>query len=276
MVFSSCTDLVQREQGTIIAEVGSEVLTLEEVQQIIPPQVLKSDSARTVEKFRNNWVKKQLLAKEARRMGLHNDDHVRQNLKRAEKEVLSQAVITQLLSEVEQEPVSRQDAQSYYENYKDQFVLNERHVRYRHVVTETLQESRNAKAALQRGIPWERVAEEYTISPSDALRNANMFYPISLAAIEYDLMHSYLQRIGITEISPIHRIGETFHFVQLMEDRDKGDHPEVDWVLDQIEEWLRLDRKQRRINSFERNLLLQAESNNEIRFHDVESSIEPN
>lgn len=260
---------MQRDNGTVIAEVGSERLTLEEVRNRVPEQLYMADSLSAIERYRKNWVKKQLLAREARRLRIHNNDQVQYQIKQAENNVLSQALIDHLLTNVEQEPVSRSDAQAYYENYKDQFVLNERHVRYRHMVTETLQESRNAKANLQRGHTWETVVERYSVNPTEALRNSNMFFPQSLAAIEYDQMHRYLQRIGITEISPIHRIGEYFHFVQLMEDRAEGDHPEVDWILDQIEEWLRLDRKQRRINSFERNLLLQAESNNEVRMYDV-------
>ncbi len=261
--------MTPEREGTVIAEVGDKKLFLEDVETKIPPAMLEIGRTDAINRYRNNWVKRELLAKEATRRGLHQNDLIQSKIEEVTRDILAQALISQVVDEVSDEPISRADAQGYYEENKDQFVLRERHVRFRHVRTATLQESRNAKAALQRGRAWEDVARQFDVDPESAIRNANLFFPQSLAAIDYDFMHSYLQRIGITEITPIHRIGEYFHFVQLMEDRAAGDHPDVDWILSQIEEWLKLDRKQRRVNSFERNLLLQAESNNEVVIRNV-------
>lgn len=266
---ASCMEIAPAEQGTVIAQVGSKILTLEMVEERIPPNMMEARRKEAIERYRKNWINRELLAQEARRLGMDRHEAVMQKIMESERDILAQALIAHIVAEVSREPVSRADAQGYYEENKEQFVLRERHVRYRHIRTVTLEDSRNAKAALQRGRPWEEVARRFDVDPERTLRHANLFFPQSLAAVDYNLMHGYLQRIGITEITPIHRIGDYFHFVQLMEDRAAGDHPDVDWILDQIEEWLRLDRKQRRINAFERNLMLQAESNNEVALFNV-------
>jgi len=49
-----------------------------------------------------------------------------------------------------------------------------------------------------------------------------------------------------------------------MEERPAGDNPDLDWLIPQIEEWLKLEKARRITNSYIRNLYLEANANNEI------------
>lgn len=81
------------------------------------------------------------------------------------------------------------------------------------------------------------------------------------------MLNRYLRVIGPSEISPIYRSGNEYHFVQLIEERPEGDHPDLDWLIEQIREWLTLEKRKRAFNTYVKNLYLQAQANNEIKIY---------
>lgn len=264
LILSSCAETVKRPTGRPIAKVGNQILTIEDIRRELPDYLLIDDSAKAVNAFKDDWIRRQLLVQEAERIKLHENYDVMQKLQRTRDEVLSQALRDYWLKSTDTVWVSRQEAQAYYEENKSEFVLTERHIRFRHFMTADLPESRAAKEALQRGIAWETVVDRYALDKKETLRNATQFWPISMALTEVPIMHQYLQIIGIREISAIRFIDGRYHFVQLMEQRAKGEHPDVDWVIERISDWLKLEKQRKRLRNFERNLYLKAESNNEI------------
>ncbi|MEX0684984.1 MAG: peptidyl-prolyl cis-trans isomerase [Balneolales bacterium] len=265
----SCTVQKTEDNNRVIAEVSGNELTLEQARQIIPVYIYERDSIAAIRDYRRNWVKRQVLLQEANRLGLENNEDVRKKIRLAKEDIIATALLDLVQKEVKEEGVSMQEAQAYYQAHREQFVLNERHVRYRHIITETLNASQNARNALHRGDQWEDVARRYSINPEEAIQNSNMFWPLSNAAKDYDTMNQYLKVIGITEISPVSEENGQYHFVQLREDKSKGDHPDLDWVLGHISEWLLVEKQRRIISTYERNLFLKAESNNEIKLYDV-------
>ena len=77
----------------------------------------------------------------------------------------------------------------------------------------------------------------------------------SLALSNYEILNRYLQLIGKSEISIIEKIGDEYHFVQLLEERAAGDHPDLEWLIDQITDWLILEKKRIAFNTYLKNLL---------------------
>lgn len=253
----------------MIAEISGQKLMLDEVRRNVPVHIYEQDSVAAIRDYRRNWVNRHILLQEANRLGIANHPEVREKLQRSREDILATALLDLVQKEVKEDGVSRQEAQTYYENHRDQFILTERHVRYRHMVTETSNASENAKNALMRGVSWEEVARQYSVDPNTAIQNSRMFWPISKAAIDYGAMNQYLTLIGLTEISPVSVVNGRYHFVQLREDKNEGEHPDLDWVLDHISEWLLVEKQRRIISTYERNLFLKAESNNEIKLYDV-------
>ncbi|MEX0772542.1 MAG: peptidyl-prolyl cis-trans isomerase [Balneolales bacterium] len=266
---TSCIGQDVENGDHLIAEVQGKKLTLNEVRDNIPANIYERDSVATIQKYRKNWINRQLMLQEGKRLELDKKPGVLEKLQKAEEEVLTTALIDLVQKEIREEGITYEEAQNYYENYRDQFTLKEEHVRYRHLIAESMSAAQNAKNALQRGISWEEVARRYSVDPEEAIQNSTQFYPTSTAAIDYGSMNPYLQIIGITEISPISEENGNFHFVQLREERREGEHPDLEWVLDQIKKWLLVEKQRRNIKAYERNLYLKAESNNEIKLYDV-------
>lgn len=263
--FFGCDSIRDAEETETIARVDDEVLTLEEARNRIPDHLLKQDSIRSIKNLQEDWVRKKLLVKEAERLNLTQNESVQAKLETAREEVLNQALKDHILQAFEEDSsISDSEAQNYYQRNKDQFVLDEDYVQFRHMETENRQQAQSAREALMQGREWSEVANEYAINPDEKIRNSEQYWPISMALPELGQMNNYLQRIGRTEISNIQQIGDTHHFVQLVDTRAAGEHPDLEWLMDQIKEWMMIDKKRRHFNSYVNNLYLNANSNNEI------------
>ncbi len=267
----SCEQFQYDSDDPVLARVSDERLTLQAAVESIPRDILRQDSVEAIKQYQSTWVEQKVLEKEARRIGLDNNRDFQQRVERLKSQLLQSALRDAIISQHKDElDVSVEDAQNYYQANKDRFILDERYVRFRHMTTRTRVEADNAKRDIMRGNSWPDVANRYSINPELQIRESERFVPISMAASDVSRMNRFLNQIGITEISPIQQYGGNFHFVQLMEERPEGDHPDLDWLIDQITQWLYLERSQRVINSYKRNLYLQAEANNEIDKMNVE------
>lgn len=271
------TDIQPSEKQ--LAKVGSEILTVDQAVSQIPDYMMENDSTSALYRFREDWVQRQLILQQAKRLGIDQKDEIRQRLNRLQEEVLIQGLKDYVLADYEQDlEVTDDEARNYYQAHKNQLVLNERYVRYRHMATSTHSAAQSARQDLLRGIEWPEVARTYALNPEASIQESEKFWPISMALAEFDIMNTMLQRIGITEISPIRRVNGEYHFVQLMETRPEGGHPDLDWLIGQIKEWMRLEKRRRHFNSYVKNLYLNAQSNNEIETSnvlDTNSNAEP-
>lgn len=253
------------ESSQVLATVKNKTLALDQVLQEIPAIAIQQDSARAVQEYVDNWIERQVILNEAIRLGVNQQPSVQAKLQRSENQILSQSlqdfIIAKHLSEIE---ITDQEVQQYYQSNKDQFVLQERHVRYRHLTAASLEDAQSGKRQLLRGVTWETVVSRFSVTPQDNLNESQHFWAISEAGNGIPTLNRYLNQIGMQEISLITRSGNNFHFVQLMEDRAQGEHPDLDWLMDQIKDWLLIEKSRRYYDSYVKNLYLKAQANNEI------------
>lgn len=265
VIATGCMTDGEQDTSAVIASVGDQQLTIENALSQIPDFALRQDTMLALETFKNQWVNSRLTEKEARRLQLQNDETFRQRLQRMEDQLLEEMLKEYILAEHEEQLyVTRDEAQNYYQANRDKFVLDERYVRFRHITTNTRTDIDNARRELMRGVSWEDVVNRYSVNPELQLRESAQFWPASMAVADIPMLNRYLGVIGISEISPVHTYRGNYHFVQLREVRNEGDHPDFEWLIPQIQQWLKLEKSHRITNAFKRNLYLQAESNNEI------------
>ena len=268
LVMTQACQTKSSSETVILAEVGNMVLTKSEAESFIPKNALQADSSLALEKYIDDWVRKQVILQEANRLNFANRRDVRARLKRVQDEFMLQAVQDYIISEFEDDmSVSELEARNYYQQNKEKFTLEEQYVQYRHVVTETMADAQNAKRELMRGTDWETVAKRYSKYADLKIRESQKFWPISISGGDVNMLNRYLRVIGPSEISPIYRSGNEYHFVQLIEERPEGDHPNLDWLIEQIREWLPLEKRKRAFNTYVKNLYLQAQANNEIKIY---------
>lgn len=269
----SCNSVTRENRPERLARVGNEYLTIEQARKQIPDFILKEDSIGALRSYRDRWIEKRLMLQEAERLQLRQREEMQEKLREAQQEVLTQALKDVVISNFEENlVVSDEEARNYYQAHKDQFILNERFVQFRHLVAEDIESARAAKRELMQAVPWPEVARKYGINAEAKITESEQFWPISMALADINIMNRYLQIIGQTEISPIQRVNGNYHFVQLLESRAEGEHPELDWLMEQIKDWLALDKRRRHLSSYVKNLYLKAQSNNEIDTYNVLST----
>lgn len=267
---AGCQQSQQTPSENRLAKVGTEILTIEEATSQIPDHILAQDSLSSLQQYRQDWIQRQLILQEANRLGIQQNADVQKRLQRLREEVLIQGLKDYVMGNFDNNlTITDEDARNYYQAHKDQLVLDEKYVRFRHLVAGTHQAAQSARQDIMGGIEWPEVARKYAQNAEAAIQESEKFWPISMALADNEIMNTMIQRIGITEISPIRRVNGNYHFVQLMETRAAGGHPDLDWLMSQIKEWLLLERRRRHFNSYVKNLYLKAQSNNEIDTYNV-------
>ncbi len=268
VLWSACT-VIERQEQDIIARVGDAELSRAQARAGIPEAVFRQDSLKAYNDYVNDWIRKQLIIQEAGRIDLMESPDMQARLGRAEEEVILSGFRDAVMASVEDIEVTEEEARAYYQQNRDKFLLDERYIRFRHMVTSSLSMAENAKRDLMRGYEWERVARAYSLYPELKIAEAARYWPASTALKEYSVLNRYLQIIGVTEISLIENINGQYHFVQLVDERAEGEHPDLDWLIEQIRDWLVLEKKRRAYNSYLNNLYLSAQANNEIEILNV-------
>ena len=267
----SCTRKAEFTEPAL-AKVGSAILFKSEARANIPKLIFEKDSVSAYSDYREDWIEKQILLQEAYRLRVHRQSEVINRLDQIRSDYIAKATQEYVLAELGSDiTVTNEEARSYYQENKDSFVLEERYIRFRHLRANSLQDARDARQDLLRGITWEIVLENFSVNPDNARRESERFWPESIAASDYEILNRYLQLIGQSEISVIEQFGDEYHFVQLLEERAAGDHPDLEWLIDQIKDWLILEKKRIAFNTYVKNLYLQAQANNEIETFDVQN-----
>ena len=264
VTLSSCIQSKNTKRVTVIARVGNTSLTMQMVRDEIPAQVYQQDSLDAIMRYRNSWISQQLMVQEALRDGLQKNPDYRNKLRRLKNGLLAQTLRDIVMARADTMKITEKEAENYYEAHEQQFVLNERYVRFRHIASANLDSCQMAKSAIMHGMPWPEVVQKYTLNKDKTLNDSKRYWPISMALSNEPIMNHFLRIIGNTEISPIRFVNGRYEFVQLMGQKPKGAHADLSWVLDQIKNWLKLQKQRKMLSTFERNLYLKAEANHEI------------
>ncbi len=270
MVWTGCTDQRTSPGENVIASVSGETLTMQQALDQIPSFLLQQDTLSAVHSYAGQWAQRRVVTDHASRIGIQNTPEFQEKLNRYHDELLEQLLREFIINEHrDQLEVTTEEAQSYYQNYREQFRMGERFVRFRHLTTQTRAEAERANQDIMNGVDWEEVVGQYSVDPEYQLRHSTQFWPVSMALTDMPALHQNLQILGITERSPIHYFGGQFHLLQLMEEKTEGEYPDLEWLIPQIKEWLKLEKTRRITNAYLRNLYLQADTNNEIELLNV-------
>jgi hypothetical protein len=265
---SSDQENTTSEDADLLAEMGDQKLYMKDVLMRLPERQLIADSLGAVLRYRDGWIRQQVLAQEARRQGLHESSVFQDAVEEYEQELLAELITDSFLERQQDDEVSREEALRYYEQNRDQFVLSKQYVRFHHMITPDRASAVQARQQLLRGAEWEDVAQRYSVDPSYALRNSRLFHPEDEALLNFPEMKRMLEPIGLTEISPILPENGNYHFIQLLEYKNEGSVPELEWALDHIERAISIEKRREQLNAFEQNLIRQAQGSQLLRLYE--------
>ena len=199
-----------------LARVNNRIITLDEFEQEMGqlPQLYKlqmiSEEGRR--KFLQDLINQELLLQEAQEKGIDKDKKVLANLERLKKGLIINALMEALCEG--KDAVSDEEVASYYQEHKDEFLLEK--VRVRHIMVKTLAEAQNIKRMLEEGADFITLAKRYSISPSRAQGGDLGYIERGRVGKEFERAAFALKRRG--ELSDIVKAELGYHIIRL-EDR---------------------------------------------------------
>lgn len=263
ILFQGCQ--AENKEDPVLASLGKEQLTLSEVLKAVPHELLSQDSLYTITRHQEEWLRSRIITAHAAELALDQTESYTRKINRIRDQLLQHLLTDAILAKHASELViSDQEALQYFQEHREQFLMNERFVKVRHITTHTRAEAEEANRDIMSGVPWDEIVDYYSVRPEEQKQFATKFWPESMVLREHSELRYFLSYIGITERSPIAYSGGHYHMIQLMEEKKAEEYPELEWLLPNIKEWLKVEKSQRIVNAYLRNLYLQAESNNEI------------
>lgn len=122
--FFSCTNKTADTTRQKLLEVEGKFLYLDQIQEIMPPNVSAKDSAEIAESFIRKWVTDVLLYENAKR-NITNKEEIDQLLEDYRKSLIIHQYQQKLLQERLPKEPSEEEIKAFYDKYKDQLVLKE-------------------------------------------------------------------------------------------------------------------------------------------------------
>ncbi|MEX0639296.1 MAG: hypothetical protein WD094_02460, partial [Balneolaceae bacterium] len=173
LILSSCEMASDHPSDPVLARVGESALTLQQALKEIPDLLLVKDSLSAIEQFQTTWIQNQVIRKEAERIGLDRNADMTRRMERLREQLLRNAITDYVISQHSEElAVSREEAQNYYQSHKDNFILDEEYIRFRHLTTRTLGEAESARNDLLGSVSWSDVTQRYSVNPDRQFRES--------------------------------------------------------------------------------------------------------
>jgi hypothetical protein len=281
LVFSgfatACTTRQAEVHRTVLAVVGKTELTLEQARAEIPRDVYAIDSVFALASYRDRWIREQLWYQEAARAGFANDPAIRHKAEAAHNGMVNHLYRRSILESMQDVSVSDEEVLRIVKDQQKEPVKEEEQFRILHVRTTELKTALEAKNRLLKFESMEEVVKDLALESEKTLSETTQWVAAHRVLLNTPLLKQYLKELtGTQEISPIRRIGDTFHFIKVLERRMYAEKAIDDGNAGKVKEWLLAEKRRQKLLEKERDLLLQAKAAGQIKLFIVpENKEEP-
>ena len=233
-----------------LARVGDRTLTAQDIKPSLDATAYQQDTSEALQQIVEGWVKDELIAQEAIRRGLRNDDEVKRLLEENERQVLVSAFINRLIQENLPVP-TEEEIEAYYAQNMEQLALRDDYLRVRYIGTATIEEATDIRLTLRDAtvegtvdIIWEDLVSQYAKDKEASIMLANQFHPMSILFSSAQL-NAIVSNLDVNQISAAHQEADMFHVIQIAERKPAGTIPDLALIREEIKERLTIDtRKQ--------------------------------
>lgn len=246
-------------KGTVIAKVGDASLTLEEALAAV--DTTRPGADVRVRAYALSWTNTELLFQEARRRGLDGSDEVERQLEAVKRQLAVQALLD---AEDEADTVRAGDDElrKYFEDHAQEFFLREDMMKLNILVLARREEASALAAAVSGGTAWgaalERLRADSAVAPTIRYSAEGRYY--SRRTLSPPDLWKVAATLGVNEVSFPVRVGDAFAVLQLLGQIGEGKAAEFDFVRDEVEQRIRVERRRSRLDS----LLAQLRTSRQI------------
>ncbi len=251
IVFSACTE--RRTSDTYVARVNDSYLTTEELREHIDTT---SISSRQIDAYVNRWVSRELLFQEAQRQGLDRSPDIRSKIDEIEKDLVVTLLLDREIYDEELVSFSNEEALEYFDNHKEQFVLQKDVAKVNYVLFSDRESAKAFRARILRGTPWYDAVHDVENDPTAA---AAIFGREDSAYItkEEFLPAPVWRAVSNTRVgripSPV-KTEQGYFVLQLLSFWKSGKPAEFRYCLPEIRERLIVEKRRKQLENLLREL----------------------
>ena len=157
--FCSCTERGSEE--TVVARVGDQVLTVEEISLLTSPGGNVSVSFEEKREFIQQWIDTEILYRQAVRENLPKDPLIERAIRQMEKELLAAELMERRIGS--EMAIPDKQIEAYYLNHKDDYILTKPLRQARHILVDSREEASRIRTRLLNDEPFESLVVEVSM-----------------------------------------------------------------------------------------------------------------
>ncbi len=269
LVFS-CTEKIEQ---TPVAQVGNKFLYLEDVGQTIPNALSKSDSTSWADDFIENWVRKELVVLAAEQNLTFEQKNVQKELDEYRNSLLTYRYKKELMFQKMDTILSKEEIESYYQQNKQQFILNKNIVKAIYLKTPLEVSDPETIKNLSLDNDPDKMAEldEYCIRYAKSYDRFNDKWVdieqiLKQLPVEISNQERFLRRNKFMESKDT----DYYYFICIRDFRLSGESSPVEYVESPIKNLLLNQRKIRFLKQVEKDIYDEGVANNKYKIFNVQ------
>lgn len=268
LVAAACSNTPHKDD--VLAECGGSVLTRAELASHVPDGLSETDSVAFAKQYVEEWVKDAVLEQVAKEEIEDLDERIEHQLRQYERKLARQAFGDWVVATQMDTAVSEDEIYNYYAKYPEKFRSESRQYCYFHVATEQAEQLRIGALMQSREpdkidelVEWcKNNATEYRLDSSfvdmqEMLRVMQGYYGNAML-VQPNRLETYSQTVDDKNI---------YHFFKLIQVIDQGNVLPLRAVRNRIRTLLLVQRKAKRIEALELELIQQAKAKGDAKVY---------
>lgn len=219
----------QNDTSPVIARVGNEILTLDELKRNMPVEYREQFSKEQNINYVKQWMDTELLFQEAVRSKIDKDPDIKNRLKKMQKDLLAAEIISRFSFENHDSAVSSSAVTRYYNDHQKEFVRDRDRIKYLEIIVE------DQKTAwyIHRNLTnenFENLSAQYSKIPSTGSSSAS---PIAVDEIPVEIrnvINNYSIEVNTVPV----KTDLGYHVIRVLERLNKDGICNEDEVRDEI------------------------------------------
>ncbi len=251
-----------KSENTVLSRVGSRILMLDEAVNGIPSAELRSDSARAISDYVEAWERRAILSLEAERNGLTDSPDVKRQLEHARDQVLSDAMLRLLQSRLDTVRLTSSDWADIFDSNPTFVKVSEPSLKVYHFWDSARDTVYALHDAMSRRDRRDDVLRKVQESNTDWWALQQMPRTIRQLEGEYPALGQFWRSSGTNRLSDVVSDNGNWHFFWVEGPVAVGTALDTSLVRPYIEDWLLVQKKNRRLRALEQSIIMNAQQTN--------------
>jgi len=255
-------------QSKKLAQVGEKVLYYSEISEVMPRKLSKNDSLEFIQRYREGWIRRQLLYKNAEKNATIDEKELQKRLDEYKYALISHEFEKQYVAKNFSDKVTDQEIKEFYEKNGKEFELRQNIVR---AIFIKVQQNNNDKELLSKLMASDKAEDKQELAKY-CNEKAVSYHLQDTTWIDFDELTRQTPLEGIpnkinflknNKFSEM-KEGEFSYVLYLKEYKISEQNAPLEFVKDRIKSMILNERKTLLIKKLEDQLYKDAEKNKEF------------